>query len=119
MDFKPPVTPFVVTSREINMKRTHPVPKAPPNRVRPGLACAALLASLAMQVQAADVKPPPPTPGSNMVRIQGGMNPEEAKREARAHHHKGHVRKDFTRDDSRDGNGNGGNGQQKNPGGRS
>jgi hypothetical protein len=29
------------------------------------------------------------------------------------------VRKDLTRDDSRDGNGNGGNGQQKNPGGRS
>jgi hypothetical protein len=102
------------------MKRIHPVPKAPPNKAGP-LAVAALLAGLAMQVQGADVKPPPPTPGSNMVRIQGGMNPEEVKREVRAHHHKGHVRKDFTRDDSRDDNRNGdrGNGQQKNPGGRS
>jgi hypothetical protein len=71
-------------------------------------------------VQAADVKPPPPTPGTNMVRIQGGMNPEEVKREVRAHHQKGHVRKDFTRDDSRGGDANrNGNGQQKNRGGRS
>jgi hypothetical protein len=101
------------------MKRVHPVPKAPPNKAGP-LAVAALLVGLALQVQAADVKPPLPTPGSNMVRIQGGMNPEEVKREVRAHHHKGHVRKDFTRDDSRGGDASrNGNGQQKNPGGRS
>lgn len=62
------------------------------------LAC--LLATAGMQAQAQAVKPPPLPPGSSMVRVQGGMDENEVKREKRAHHHKGHVKKDHTRDDS-------------------
>ena len=39
-------------------------------------------------------------PGSDRVRADAGVNQEEAKRHARAHHHQGHHRKDYTRDDS-------------------
>jgi hypothetical protein len=68
-----------------------------------GLACA--LVAFATLAQA-KVQPPPLPPGSSMVRVQGGMNDDEIKREARAHHHKGHVKKDLNRDDSEPGNSN-------------
>ncbi len=69
-----------------------------------GLACA--IAAIGTLAQA-KVQPPPLPPGSSMVRVQGGMNDDEVRREKRAHHHKGHVRKDIHRDDSQPGNGNG------------
>lgn len=65
----------------------------------PAFAIATLLATAGMQAQAA-VKAPPLPAGSEVAQVQGGMNPEEMKREKRAHHHKGHVKKDFTKDDS-------------------
>lgn len=80
--------------------------------------CAAAVTLASLQVHAAPVKAPPLPPGSSQVRIHGGMNPDEVKREARAHHHKGHVKKDIAKDDSvagNNGNGNG-NGQANNPG---
>ena len=67
-----------------------------------GLACA-LFAS-AMLAQAA-VTPPPLGPGASMIRVEPGMDKEERKREDRAHHHKGHVKKDINKDDSDKGNG--------------
>ena len=68
------------------------------------LALACCLAAMATLAQA-KVQPPPLPPGSSMVRVQGGMNEDEVKREKRAHHHKGHFKKDLTRDDSEPGNG--------------
>ena len=76
-----------------------------------GLGCA--LIAFATLVQA-KVQPPPLPPGSSMVRVQGGMDDNEVKREKRAHHHKGHHRKNIDRDDSEPGNGNSnGNGSGK------
>ena len=46
------------------------------------------------------VKPPPRTPGTSMIKLKGGMDDNEVKREIRAHHHKGQDKKDFTKDDS-------------------
>lgn len=46
------------------------------------------------------VAPPPLPPGSHLVRIEPGMNEDERKRSVRAHHHKFHHKKDYTRDDS-------------------
>ena len=60
----------------------------------------AALAAFASVAQAQAVKPPPLPPGSHMVRVEAGLNPEERKRHVRAHHHKAHHKKDFTRDDS-------------------
>ena len=60
----------------------------------------------------AQVKPPPLPPGSAQVQVQGGMNDNEARREVRAHHHKGHKQKDLTRDDSE--GDSGGSGKDKN-----
>jgi hypothetical protein len=68
------------------------------------VAAATLVATSALHAQA-QVKAPPLPAGSEMAQVQGGMNPEEIKREKRAHHHKGHVKKDVTRDDSDNGNG--------------
>ncbi len=65
-----------------------------------GAALACLLAAAATQAGAEGVKPPPLPPGSNQVKVQGGMDDNEIKREIRAHHHKGHNKKDITRDDS-------------------
>lgn len=62
-----------------------------------GLACG--LAAFATLAQA-KVTPPPLPPGSAMVKVQGGMNPDEVKREDKAHHHKGQNKRDFTLDDS-------------------
>jgi hypothetical protein len=74
-----------------------------------------VLAALLLPAAAAlaqPVKAPPLPPGSNLVRVEPGLNPEEKKRHVRAHHHKGHVKKDMTRDDSV-GNGNAGNNGNK------
>ena len=72
-----------------------------PGRKVPVLAIsvACLLASIGIQASA-QVKAPPLPPGSHMVRIQVGMNDDEIKREKRAHHHKGHHRKNLDHDDS-------------------
>jgi uncharacterized protein YdaL len=63
----------------------------------------ALLAAAAVQAQ--QVKAPPRPPGSQLLKAAPGMNPEEDKRSVRAHHHKGHVKKDYTKDDSVGGKG--------------
>lgn len=66
-------------------------------RFRLALVAAALLAGVA---QAQTVKAPPLPPGSHLVRLDPGMSEPERKRAVRAHHHKFHHGKDFTRDDS-------------------
>ena len=58
-------------------------------------ACGAAAVSVAQTVT-----PPPLPPGSNLVRVEPGMNEAERKRHVRAHHHKMHHKKDYTRDDS-------------------
>ena len=77
--------------------------------VRPalGIVLASVLLAGATLSQAATVTPPPRPPGSAMVRVQAGMDKEEQKREDRAHHHKGQVKKDINKDDS-EGNGKSG-----------
>ncbi|MDR3067476.1 MULTISPECIES: hypothetical protein [Comamonas] len=52
--------------------------------------------------KASNVMPPPLPPGSAQIRMDVGAAPEERKRNERAHHHKGHFKKDYTRDDSLD-----------------
>ena len=37
-----------------------------------------------------------------MVKVQGGLNDVERKRQERAHHHKLHFKKDVTHDDTLD-----------------
>ncbi len=75
-----------------------------------GLACVLLAA--ATLAHAAKVKPPPLPPGSHLVRVQPGMDKQEQQRQTRAHHHKGHFKKDLHKDDSASGN----NGNQANKG---
>jgi hypothetical protein len=58
-------------------------------------ACGAAVASMAQTVT-----PPPLPPGSNLVRPEAGMAEPERKRHVRAHHHKMHNKRDYTRDDS-------------------
>ena len=53
------------------------------------------------------VTPPPLPVGSAMVKVKGGMNDDEVKREERAHQHKTGSHKDHTKDDSIDNTGNG------------
>lgn len=67
-----------------------------------GLACVLLAA--ATLAQAGKVTPPPLPPGSHLVRVQPGMDKLEQQRQIRAHHHKGHLRKNLARDDSVSGN---------------
>lgn len=57
-------------------------------------------ASMAAVAQAQTVTPPPLPPGHALVRLDPGMDETERKRAVRAHHHKFHHKKDFTRDDS-------------------
>ncbi len=64
------------------------------------LAFATALACSAAASLAQTVTPPPLPPGSHLVRPEIGLNEEERKRYVRAHHHKMHHKKDFTRDDS-------------------
>lgn len=85
--------------------------KVRPLRQSVSVAVAFLLAAASIPVLAQQVKAPPLPAGSALVKVQGGMNPDEHQREARAHHHKGHVKKDLDKDDSlpaNNGNGNGG-----------
>lgn len=60
------------------------------------------LAGCAMAVQAAPVEAPPLPPGSDKVRVQAGVTPEEVSRQKRAHKHSRLEKKDFTRDDTLD-----------------
>lgn len=76
-----------------------------------GLACALL--AVATLAQAGKVTPPPLPTGSDLVRVTPGMNKEEQNREDRAHHHKGHFRKDITKDDSVPGNSGNSSGSKK------
>lgn len=64
---------------------------------RLALAAAALFAGF---VQAQTVQPPPRPIGSTMARPDPGMSEPERKRSVRAHHHKMHHGRDYTRDDS-------------------
>lgn len=64
---------------------------------RLALAACALCAGLA---QAQSVTPPPLPIGSAQARPEPGMSEPERKRHVRAHHHKFHHGKDYTRDDS-------------------
>lgn len=87
-----------------------------PVRMALATGLAAVLLTAASLAQAGKVAPPPLPPGSNLVRLQGGMNDDEAKRQDRGHQHKGQKKRDFTVDDSdpaNKGNGNG-NGNGKN-----
>lgn len=56
--------------------------------------------ALASTLALAQVQPPPLPPGSAQVRVEAGLNPQEAARQVRAHHHKFHHHKDITRDDT-------------------
>ncbi|HEY8357531.1 MAG TPA: hypothetical protein VIL30_08740 [Ramlibacter sp.] len=60
----------------------------------------AAAACLTLSAQAQTVTPPPLPPGHALVRLDPGMDDTEKKRHVRAHHHKFHHKKDFTRDDS-------------------
>ncbi|MEO6319686.1 MAG: hypothetical protein ABIO73_03585 [Polaromonas sp.] len=61
------------------------------------------LGSFAMAVHAASpVKAPPLPPGSDKVRVEAGLSPEEVARQTRAHKHSKLEKKDPTRDDSLD-----------------
>jgi len=62
-----------------------------------------VLGSFAMAVHAASlVKAPPLPPGSDKVRVEAGVNPDEVTRQQRAHKHSKLEKKDPTRDDSLD-----------------
>ena len=53
------------------------------------IALACVLAAAGTQALAAgNVKAPPQPPGSALVKVRPGMNPDEARRADRAHHHK-------------------------------
>lgn len=56
--------------------------------------------TLSSATSQAQVQPPPLPPGSVQVRVEAGLNPQEAARQSRAHHHKFHNQKDMTRDDT-------------------
>jgi hypothetical protein len=60
----------------------------------------AAIAATGASASLAQVTPPPLPPGSNLVRLDAGLNEDERKRYVRAHHHKAHHKKDVTRDDS-------------------
>ena len=58
--------------------------------------------SFALVAQASPVKAPPLPPGSDKVRVEAGVTPEESSRQKRAHKHSKLEKKDPTRDDSLD-----------------
>lgn len=64
------------------------------------LALAAAAACGAAAALAQGVMPPPLPPGSHLVRPEAGLQEPERKRYVRAHHHKMHHKKDYTRDDT-------------------
>ena len=83
--------------------RLHSIPAG---QLRPvlgaGIACAFM--AFAALAQAGKVTPPPLPPGSNLVKVEPGMDRQEQMRADRAHHHKGQNRKDINKDDSEVGN---------------
>jgi hypothetical protein len=68
------------------------------NVMKPFLA-AFLLAACAAVTSAQTVAPPPLPLGSQLARPDAGLHLEERKRHVRAHHHKLHHKKDYTRPD--------------------
>lgn len=92
-----------------------------------GIVIGCVLATAGLQVQAENanqnqnpgkvagfrVTPPPLPAGSALVKLKGGMNDDEVKREERAHQHKTGSHKDVNKDDSTDGNNGNGNGGKK------
>jgi len=64
------------------------------------LLAAAAQSPVIAKTEGSGVQAPPLPPGSAQVRIQGGLSEPEKQRHIRAHHHKGHWKKDHTRDDS-------------------
>lgn len=73
------------------------------------------LAAVAVQA-GAQVKPPPRPPGSSMVVVRAGLNPDEVKRQERAHKDKIHNKKNLVLDDDSatgKGKSNNGNGSKK------
>lgn len=60
------------------------------------------LGGCAMAWQARAVQAPPLPPGSNLVRVEAGLSPDEVSRQKRAHKHSKLEKKDHTRDDSLD-----------------
>lgn len=74
--------------------------------MKPLVLSVGVLALAAGAAQAQRVKAPPLPAGSQQVRVAPGLNPDEARRSVRAHHHKGHVRKDVTKDDTLPANAN-------------
>ena len=62
----------------------------------------ALACTCAMAVHASPVKAPPLPGGSEKLRVEAGVTPEEVSRQKRAHNHSKLVKKDFTRDDTLD-----------------
>ena len=44
------------------------------------------------------VQPPPLPPGSEKIHVEPGLNKLERERHIRAHHHKGHHKKDVTKE---------------------
>lgn len=58
--------------------------------------------SWAMTAQASPVTAPPLPPGSDKVRVEAGVTPDEVLRQKRAHKHSKLEKKDPTRDDSLD-----------------
>jgi hypothetical protein len=64
------------------------------------LVAAWALAAPVLALAQSQVKPPPLPPGSAMVRVEPGLSAPERQREVRAHHHKFHHKKDYTRDDT-------------------
>lgn len=64
----------------------------------PALAVIAFFLASAAQA-GTQVTPPPRPPGSSMVVIQGGLNPDEINRQKRAHKDKVHNKKNLVLDD--------------------
>ena len=94
------------------MKSSH-ASGAGPSRPALRIGLAAALFASAMLAHAA-VAPPPLPAGSNLVKVEPGMDKQEQKREDRAHTNK-NKKKDVNVDDSLPGNGNGnGNGKGNN-----
>ncbi len=89
-------------------------PKEPAGSKRPALTLGVACALVAFTTLAqAKVQPPPRPPGSSMVRLQGGMNDDEVKRQTRAHKHKALAGKNINVDDSEPGKGVGNNTNDK------
>lgn len=73
---------------------------------------ALFFASVAAQA-GEQVTPPPRTPGFSMVVVKGGLNPDEVKRQERAHKDKVHNKKNLVLEDDSKDKSNNANGSKK------